>query len=204
MGFLEGFSEGAVSKKALGRQNTPFREYDTLCVHPINEGRWVLSESNIALQLVWNQSLTIRGSHMSLGDKGRFRKRVVLANVPSFRFSFRGNMRTYPRSNFRSGGTSECTLVPVFVLGEHLPKPPFWKPPFCQPPNTHSVDIHYEIARHPCDVELLRWGTWTTWRTRLFAVLAVACQNLQVSALGWSCRSLRIIRELAPKKQRSL
>ena len=36
--------------------------------------------------------------------KGRFRKRVVLANV----------------------------LVPVFVPGEHPPKPPFWKPPFCQ------------------------------------------------------------------------
>ena len=26
----------------------------------------------------------------------------------------------YPRSGFRSGGTSERTLVPVFVLGEHL------------------------------------------------------------------------------------
>ena len=26
--------------------------------------------------------------------------RVVLANVPSFRFSFRGNMRTYPRCGF--------------------------------------------------------------------------------------------------------
>ena len=52
---------------------------------------------------------------------------MVLANVPSFWFSFRGNMRTYPRSGFRSGKTSECTLVPVFVLGEHPPKPPFWK-----------------------------------------------------------------------------
>ena len=50
-----------------------------------------------------------------------------------FRFSFLGNMRTYPRSGFRSGGTSECTLVPVFVRGEHPPKPPFGKPPFCQP-----------------------------------------------------------------------
>ena len=36
--------------------------------------------------------------------KGRFRKRVVLANVPSFRFSFRGNMRTYPRSGFSFRG----------------------------------------------------------------------------------------------------
>ena len=59
--------------------------------------------------------------------KGRLRKRVVLANVPSFRFSFRGSMRTYPRSGFHSGGTSECTLVPVFVPGEHPPKPPFWE-----------------------------------------------------------------------------
>ena len=30
---------------------------------------------------------------LSLGDEGRFRKRAVLANVPSFRFSFRGNIR---------------------------------------------------------------------------------------------------------------
>ena len=43
----------------------------------------------------------------------RFRKRVVLANVPSFRFSFRGNMRTYPRSGFR------------FFPGEHPNVPSF-------------------------------------------------------------------------------
>ena len=43
----------------------------------------------------------------SMGDK-----RVVLANVPSFRFSFQGNMRTYPRFGFRSGGTSECSMYP--------------------------------------------------------------------------------------------
>ena len=80
--------------------------------------------------------------------KGRFRKRVVLANVPSFRFSFRGNIRrnlpfgnhpfvntkkgywemkgrfpkgwfwrTYPRSGFRSGGTSaETTLLETTLL----------------------------------------------------------------------------------------
>ena len=59
--------------------------------------------------------------------KGRFRKRVVLADVPSFVFSFRGNMRhMYPRSGFRSGGTSERTLVPVFVPGENPPRPPFF------------------------------------------------------------------------------
>ena len=32
-----------------------------------------------------------------------------------------------PHSGFRSGGTCERTLVPVFVPGEHPPKPPFWK-----------------------------------------------------------------------------
>ena len=68
--------------------------------------------------------------------KGRFRKRVVLANVLSFRFSFRGSIRTYPSSGFRSGGTPECTLVPISVPGEHPPKPPFWKPPFDLPVNS--------------------------------------------------------------------
>ena len=31
----------------------------------------------------------------------------------------------YPRSGFRSGGTCERTLVPVFVLGEHPNVPSF-------------------------------------------------------------------------------
>ena len=80
--------------------------------------------------------------------KGRFPKRVVLANVPSFRFSFRGNIRRnhpfenhpfvntkkghweikgrfpkgwfwrmYPRSGFRSGGTSaKTTLLETTLL----------------------------------------------------------------------------------------
>ena len=43
--------------------------------------------------------------------KGRFRKRVVLANVPSFRFRF--------------GGTCARTLVQVFVPGEHPNVPSF-------------------------------------------------------------------------------
>ena len=52
-----------------------------------------------------------------------------------------GNMRKYPRSGFCSERTSECTLVQVFVPGEHPPKPPFWKPPFCQPP------INWQVRR---------------------------------------------------------
>ena len=49
-------------------------------------------------------------------------------------------MRTYPRSGFRSGGTSECTLIPVFVPGEHPPKPPFWKTTLCRPPKGVQID----------------------------------------------------------------
>ena len=33
----------------------------------------------------------------------------------------------YPRSGFRSRATCERSLVPVFVPGEHPPKPPFWE-----------------------------------------------------------------------------
>ena len=69
---------------------------------------------------------------ISPGDKRAVSKRLVLANVPSFRFSFRGNMRTYPRSGFsfqgsirtylrsgfRSGGTSaKTTLLETTLLG---------------------------------------------------------------------------------------
>ena len=56
--------------------------------------------------------------------KRRFRKRVILVIV-------------CPRSGFRSRGTCERTLVPVFVPGEQ--KPPFRKPPFCEPPTLSGV-----------------------------------------------------------------
>ena len=47
------------------------------------------------------------------------------ANAPSFRFSLRGNTRTYPRSGF--------------VPGEHPPKPPFFKTIILRTP---EVRIH--------------------------------------------------------------
>ena len=54
------------------------------------------------------QSLnTHRGKHRSVG-----------AQVPLFRFFVPGNMRTYPRSGFRSGGTSaKTTLLETTLLG---------------------------------------------------------------------------------------
>ena len=89
---------------------------------------------------VWQTPLT---SHWKI--KGRFRKRAVLANVPSFRFSFQGNVhQNHPFGNhpfvntkkghweikggFQKGGFGERTLVPVFVPGEHPPKPPLRGP----------------------------------------------------------------------------
>ena len=93
--------------------------------------------------------------------KGRFRKRAVLANVPSIRLLVQGNIRMYPRPGFGTGehpnirsfrllvmgniwmyprpgfGTGDIRMYPRsgFWYREHLPKPPFWKPPFCEPPN---------------------------------------------------------------------
>ena len=81
--------------------------------------------------------------------RGGFRKRVVLANVPSFRFSFRGNMRTYPRSGFRS---MEHTLVPIFVPGEHPPKPPFWKTSLSSEPPTSVFTLG--MAQSNCSLHL--------------------------------------------------
>ena len=66
--------------------------------------------------------------------KGRFRKRVVLPNVPSFRFSFRGNMRTYPRSFFVPGEHPNVPSFRFLLRGNIRQNHPFGKPPFCQPP----------------------------------------------------------------------
>ena len=106
------------------------------------------------VQRLQDEALTHLGVSMKFHreTKGRFRKRVVLANVPSFPVS-------------RSGGTCECTLVPVFVPGEHpnVPSfrflsrgnirqnPPFGKPPFCQPSKIASLSgvIRTNRFAHP-------------------------------------------------------
>ena len=62
----------------------------------------------------------------------------------------------YPRSGFCSGGTSECTLVPVFVPGEHPPKPPF-----CQVQKKHAKKFqHKEFwgSQDPPPLEILYVG----------------------------------------------
>ena len=85
---------------------------------------------------ICNHEFPIVYLYISLGDKravsqkGGFGECALVpvfvpgehANVPSLRFSFRENIRMYPRSGFRSDGTSAKTTL--FVFG---------KPPFCQP-----------------------------------------------------------------------
>ena len=64
-----------------------------------------------------NIFVTVRPRAVSY--KGGFGERTLVpvfvlgeyANVPSFWFSFRGNIRMYPRSGFRSGGTSAKTTL---------------------------------------------------------------------------------------------
>ena len=97
-----------------------------------------------SLEWPWGPRLVQNALEDHWEIQGRFRKRVVLANVPSFRFSFRRNhpfgnhpfvntkkahweikgrfpkgwfWRTYPRSGFRSGGTSaKTTLLETTLL----------------------------------------------------------------------------------------
>ena len=53
-------------------------------------------------------------------------------------------MRTDPRSGFRSGGTSACTLVPVFVPGDIRPNHPFGNHGVGQPPNLDPEVLHLD------------------------------------------------------------
>ena len=56
--------------------------------------------------------------------KGRFRKRVVLANVPSFRFSFRGNIRrNHPFGNHPFVNTKKGH----WEIKGRFPKGWFWR-----------------------------------------------------------------------------
>ena len=66
--------------------------------------------------------------------KGRFHKRVVLANVPSFRVLVPGNIWIYPPFRFVVHGNIRMYPCSGLWSREHPRKRPFWKPPFCEPP----------------------------------------------------------------------
>ena len=80
------------------------------------------------------QSMSLRVALLKSPEekiKGRFCRRVVLANVPLCRF-FAPSLRfLYPRSGFWCRRSVFCTLVPVLggLQREHPPTT-LWKPPF--------------------------------------------------------------------------
>ena len=120
-------------------------------------GSWLLIENWVGLS--------------SRGDKGRLCKRVILANVPSFWFSFWGNIRMYPRSGFRYRGTSECTLVPVLGAGEHPPKPPFWETALLRTPKLYlRLKFGLVIFYFQFPLWKIGWSffTWENWLVILY------------------------------------
>ena len=70
---------------------------------------------------------TFSGLNFHWEIKGRFRKRVVLANVPSFRFSFRGNIRrnhpfgNHPSANPRKGSLGDKRAVSKRAVLANVP-----------------------------------------------------------------------------------
>ena len=118
--------------------------------------------------------------------------------------------RMCPRSSFRCGGVCKCTLVPVFVPGEHpnVPsfrfrsggtsaKPPFWKITLCQPltrvkqsksqawcgPRGGEVLLRRVLRRHLARASV---GTGVLWKaeTRPFAEYDPLCEHPSPEVLG--------------------
>ena len=114
---------------------------------------------------VWGE---VHNCHWEI--KGRFRKRVVLANVILFRFSFRGNIRwdhpfgNHPLANPRNGSLGDKRAVSKRVVLANVPSfrfsfrgnirqnHPFGNHPFVNPRNCASLPGLYPciLAGHPC------------------------------------------------------
>ena len=134
--------------------------YRTGIVQRISDYGENVSRNNFLILCFW----------FSQGDKGRFRKRVVFANVPSFRLSFRGNMRTYPRSGFSFRGNIRTYPHSDFCSGGTPPKPPFWKPPFWKPPfwvpPMSLFRVHLDKRNRISNSDQLATSQWLIGRTQ--------------------------------------
>ena len=98
------------------------------------------------------QAASRSNAMFSLGNK-RASKGGFGERTPSYRFSVRGNMRTYPRSGFRSGGTSK--MYPRSG-GNIRQNHPFGKPPFCQPQRFRYSLLAFQILEGPtCRPEII-------------------------------------------------
>ena len=134
----------------------------------------------------------------------QFRKKVVLANVPSFWFLVPGEHPKVPSFRF---------LVP----GEHPPKPPFWKPPFYKPPKNTDTPLLSETPqkgkgkkkkRHACKTrrevpafpqilfpETPKKEEIHAWKTRLAWILLITflCRSYALAMFEvWQCRRQRL------------
>ena len=78
--------------------------------------------------------------------KGRFRKcgSGKCALVPVF---VPGNMRTYPRSGFRSGEHDIVPSLRFSFRGSIRQNHPFGKPPFCQPPSLTVTGLRLRLQK---------------------------------------------------------
>ena len=108
--------------------------------------------------------------------KGRFRKRVVLANVPSFRFSFRGNIRrNHPFGNHPSVNKLEAhweikgrfrkrvvlANVPSFRFsfrGNIRQNHPFGNHPFANPRNRSGNKSAFRLPGRAGITSIERWN----------------------------------------------
>ena len=115
-------------------QQTPSQRLDTLCLCLLSLGHKKAVSYKGGLGECTLVPVFVPGEH---------------ANVPLFRFSFRGNIGMYPRSGFRSGGTSA--------------KPSFWK--------TTLLSTPYFLTEEKLQEQN---NQETLWCKRL---MAAPCQN---------------------------
>ena len=96
--------------------------------------------------------------------KGRFRKRVVLANVPSFRFSFRGNIRrnhpfgNHPLVNTKKGHWEIKGRFRKRVVLANVPSFRF--------SSRGNIRQNHPFGNHPLVNPRRMWFAWMTVRLR--------------------------------------
>ena len=99
-----------------------------------------------------------------------FRKRVILANVPSFLFLVPGNIHMHLRSVFWYWGTFECTLVPFLVPGYIRQNQPSGNHPFA---NSRQKGLGMAIFK--------RTFARAVWNVR-------QCQGTIISEIARACQ----------------
>ena len=90
--------------------------------------------------------LCLAGPPFEKRQNGSFVKWWFWRMCPPSDFRSGGTCECTPRSGFASWGTSECTLVLVFVAGNIRQNRPFGKPPFREPPNYSTEGTTIQLS----------------------------------------------------------